>query len=245
MPGQHPRNLKASGADRPGREPRPTSHGVSGSFSCGLVRLPARSGRRRPSTYCHHVHSVGLPWLSTWLSEDGCRHRKTALANTYLCIPHHLRAKTCEPAGIRTQDTRIKSLSWWRPWRGVGAFCVRFPRDCHPQGPSGGAECVCRGWQRGWQDIAWAVAVACLAAIFPSPWSRHRGGDPPRLVSNRPRWRSTVPRPSPVNKQCIGPRTTRTTGPAGQVRMESNPGVTPRSRPPRLATSGPPDPQAF
>jgi len=91
------------------------------------------------------VHPVSPPWLSVGPS-DGPRRA--------LRRPQGARSTRefgGEPAGIRTQDTRIKSLPVRRPWRRLEPLCVRFPRGVGPWTPQGGTEGHGRGCHRGCQ----------------------------------------------------------------------------------------------
>jgi len=110
-----------------------------------------------PPSATGHIHRLpcrpSYPPCTTTVagSVAGSRIRKLSQTPRNLVICDGIQAKRGEPAGIRTQDTRIKSVSGWRPWRRFGTVRLHPARGAHPWRPWGGAACHARGWQRGWQ----------------------------------------------------------------------------------------------
>ena len=84
-------------------------------------------------------------------SVAGRQPRKPARSRHYIGIESFLRAKTGEPAGIRTQDTRIKSPGARRPWSHLKAYGVHPVRGWRAPAPLHATEWYRRGCQRGCQ----------------------------------------------------------------------------------------------
>ncbi len=122
------------------------SHPPSARQRAGCVVLTSRHGERQlPSTRAHLIHSDAPPWLSTWLSKRPPPAPRNGLRKPILSV------ESGEPAGIRTQDTRIKSLSAERAQGRLEGYRVHLARRSCPRAPPRSADLHRRGCQRGCQ----------------------------------------------------------------------------------------------
>ena len=120
-------------------------HGLPGEMAGGIATGRDTHQGARPRTSSTLFFRRGC--------QRGCQNsQKDRISRQIPCLLARIPRYSGEPAGIRTQDTRIKSLSGRRPWRRSGASCERFPRGSRPPTPPGGTGCDRRGWQRGWQE---------------------------------------------------------------------------------------------
>jgi hypothetical protein len=109
------------------------------------------STRERPTSClaipCHQIHPIPTSVFAVAGRVAGRHGQKLAANAAKLGIRARSRAKRGEPAGIRTQDTWIKSLASRRPWRRSGALCVGSSYGLRPPAPPRGTRCDRRGWQ--------------------------------------------------------------------------------------------------
>ena len=146
------------------------------------ARRRLRCGRRLSmvSVPSHVVHPVLPPWLAAWLAGGV---RSSQRPPRYLGIDAIMRANTGEPAGIRTQDTRIKSLS--RPpsmgslWGTLRRSLSRPSSTCSTRG----TECDRRGWQRGWQAATDAAGSRAVHGSRARLRSRNAIQMPPAIIA--------------------------------------------------------------
>ena len=171
-----PRVVQAVGHGHRGGSPRLALYVEVALQAFGVERLMYESDRpvctlAAPQERRSHVHggSPSPPRHAAFVSrgcQRGCQIKnKPRIGKLKARICARTPRESGEPAGIRTQDTRIKSLCGERPPRHLVCVLVHCPPDARPSTPPRCSELHRRGCQRGCQPSPTWTPINCGDAL--------------------------------------------------------------------------------